>query len=35
MAHVWQNYLVYSSDIPSDLVNKMVFAAEYLVFVTP
>ena len=35
MAHVWQNYLVYSSDIPSDLVNKMVFSAEYLVFVTP
>jgi len=35
MAHVWQNYLAFSSDIPADLINKMSFSAEYLVFVTP
>lgn len=35
MAHVWQNYLAFSSDIPADLLNKMVFSADYLIFVTP
>ena len=35
MAYVWQNYLAFSSDIPADLINKMSFSAEYLVFVTP
>ncbi|HHX08995.1 MAG TPA: hypothetical protein GX730_06165 [Chloroflexi bacterium] len=35
MAIVWQNYLVNSSDIPADLYDRMVFSADYLIFVTP
>jgi hypothetical protein len=35
MAHIWQNYLAFSSDVPADLINKMIFSADYLVIVTP
>jgi hypothetical protein len=35
MSFVWQNYLNSGVDIPADQINKMVFSADYLVFVTP
>lgn len=35
MATLWQNYLLSGTDIPADQINKMVFSAEYLTFVTP
>jgi hypothetical protein len=35
MAVVWQNYLGSGIDIPADQINKMVFSADYLIFVTP
>ena len=35
MATLWQNHLLSGADIPADQHNKMVYSAEYLVFVTP
>ncbi|NLG40792.1 MAG: hypothetical protein GX544_03735, partial [Chloroflexi bacterium] len=35
MAAIWQNYLSTAVDIPADQINKMVFSADYLIFVTP
>ena len=35
MALIWQSYLVGADNIPADQLNKMVFSAEYLFFVTP
>jgi hypothetical protein len=35
MATLWQNYILSNADIPADQINKMVFSADYLIFVTP
>lgn len=34
-ASVWQNYLINNTDIPSSQNNRMVFAADFLVIITP